>query len=154
MYSVDRSNFKKILLDFHQQIKESESIVDQSIINIKADKIQRILYFGMGGSAIAGNLLYDTLFDQLKAPIDIVRGYNCPAYCNEYTLVIASSYSGNTEETLSAIKDVKKTGATILAVTSGGELHKIAESNKWSLISIPGGLPPREALGYSFFPLY
>ena len=109
MYSVDRSNFKKILLDFHKQIKESEALVDHAKIRIKAEKIQRILYFGMGGSAIAGNLLYDTLFDQLKAPIDIVRGYDCPAYCNENTLVIASSYSGNTEETLSAIKNVKKT---------------------------------------------
>ncbi len=154
MYSVDRSNFKKILLDFHKQIKESEALVDHAKIRIKAEKIQRILYFGMGGSAIAGNLLYDTLFDQLKAPIDIVRGYDCPAYCNENTLVIASSYSGNTEETLSAIKNVKKTGATVLTITSGGELKKIAESNKWNLINIPGGLPPREALGYSFFLVY
>lgn len=154
MYSVDKSNFKKILLNFHKQIYESETLVEQTKINIKAKKIQRILYFGMGGSAIAGNLLYDTLFDQLKAPIDIVRGYECPAYCNENTLVIASSYSGNTEETLSAVKKIKKTGATVLVITSGGELKKIAETNKWNLINIPGGFPPREALGYSYFPLY
>lgn len=154
MYSVDKSNFKKILLNFHKQIIESETLVEQANINIKAEKIQRILYFGMGGSAIAGNLLYDTLFDQLKAPIDIVRGYECPAYCNENTLVIASSYSGNTEETLSAVKKIKKTGATVLAITSGGELKKIVETNKWSLINIPGGFPPREALGYSYFPIY
>ena len=154
MYSVDRSNFKKILLDFHNQIREGEAIVEEAKINIDSDKIQRILYFGMGGSAIAGNLLYDALFDQLKVPIDVVRGYDCPAYCNENTLVIASSYSGNTEETLSAIKNVKKTGATVLAVTSGGELQKLAKSRKWNLISIPGGLPPRQALGYSFFPIY
>ena len=154
MYSVDRSNFKKILLDFHNQIRESEAIVDRAKIKINTGKIQRILYFGMGGSAIAGNLLYDALFDQLKVPIDVVRGYDCPAYCNENTLVIASSYSGNTEETLSAIKSVKKTGAEVLAITSGGELQKLAKSNKWNLINIPGGLPPREALGYSFFPLY
>ncbi len=154
MYSVDRSNFKKILLNFHKQIKESETLVDQAKIKIKAEKIEKILYFGMGGSAIAGNLLYDTLFDQLKIPIDIVRGYECPAYCNENTLVIACSYSGNTEETLNAIKHVKKTGATVLAITSGGELKKIAETNRWSLINIPGGLPPRQALGYSYFPIY
>ncbi|MEJ2542971.1 MAG: hypothetical protein P8Y99_02795, partial [Calditrichaceae bacterium] len=107
MYSVDKSNFKKILLDFHIQIKESNALVEKAQLKIDAKKIQRILYFGMGGSAIAGNLLYDALFDQIKAPIDVVRGYNCPAYCNENTLVIASSYSGNTEETLSAIKNVK-----------------------------------------------
>ena len=154
MYSVDKSNFKKILLDFHKQIEESETLVNQATINIQADKIQRILYFGMGGSAIAGNLLYDTLFDQVKAPIDVVRGYNCPAYCNENTLVIASSYSGNTEETLSAINKIDKTGAAVLAITSGGELKKKATSKNWNLINIPGGLPPREALGYSFFPLY
>lgn len=154
MYSVDKSNFKKILLDFYKQIEVSEAIVDQATINIKPEKVQSILYFGMGGSAIAGNLLYDTLFDELKVPIDIVRGYSCPAYCNDNTLVIVSSYSGNTEETLSAIKGVEKTGAIVLAITSGGELKKIAESKKWNLINIPGGLPPREALGYSFFPLY
>ncbi|MEJ2054653.1 MAG: bifunctional phosphoglucose/phosphomannose isomerase [Calditrichaceae bacterium] len=154
MYSVDKSNFKKILLDFYKQIEISESIVDQALINIEAGKIQKILYFGMGGSAIAGNLLYDSLFDQLKAPIDVVRGYYSPAYCDENTLVIVSSYSGNTEETLSAVKNVMKTKASVLAITSGGELKKIAQSENWSLITIPGGLPPREALGYSFFPLY
>jgi glucose/mannose-6-phosphate isomerase len=154
MYSVDKSNFKKILLNFHNQINESNTLVEEANINIKAEKIQRILYFGMGGSAIAGNLLYDTLFDQLKVPIDIVRGYECPAYCNENTLVIASSYSGNTEEILSAVKKIKKTGAPVLAITSGGELKKIAETNKWSLINIPAGFPPREALGYSYFPIY
>lgn len=154
MYSVDKSNFKKFLLDFHKQIEASNDIVDQAVIKIKAEKVQRILYFGMGGSAITGNLLYDTLFDELKAPIDIVRGYSCPSYCNDKTLVIASSYSGNTEETLSAIKGVEKTGAMVLAITSGGKLKKLAESKKWNLINIPDGLPPREALGYSFFPLY
>jgi len=154
MYSVDKSNFKKILIDFHKQIENCENLVEQAKINIEAKKIHKILYFGMGGSAIAGNLLYDSLFDQIKVPIDVVRGYNCPAYCNKNTLVIISSYSGNTEETLSAVKEVMKTKAAILAITSGGELKNIAESNKWNLINIPGGLPPREALGYSFFPLY
>lgn len=154
MYSVDRSNFKKILLDFYKQIEESELLTEQANVSIKAENIHNILYFGMGGSAIAGNLLYDALYDELKVPLDVVRGYNCPAYCDRHTLVIASSYSGYTEETLSAISEVGKTGATVLAITSGGELKKIAESHKWNLINIPGGLPPREALGYSFFPLY
>jgi len=154
MYSIDKSGFKNILIDFYKQIKESDKLVKQSRIQIKPERVKRILYLGMGGSAIAGNLLYDALFDQCKVPIDVVRGYVAPAYCDKNTLVIVSSYSGNTEETLSSAENAINGKPQFLAVTSGGKLMELAESKKWSLITIPEGFPPRQALGYLFFPLY
>ncbi len=154
MYSADKSGFKNYLLNFYRQVGESLGIFQEMKLEFDASKINSILYFGMGGSAIAGDLLYDVLFDHLKIPLDVVRGYFAPAYCNENTLVVASSYSGNTEETLSAVDAAAEKGATILAVTSGGALKEKAQKNGWLLIELPGGLPPRQALGYLFFPLY
>lgn len=154
MYSTDKSGFKQFLANFYKQIKESEKILKKSRITIHPEKVRNILYLGMGGSAIAGNLLYDILFDELKVPLDVVRGYSSPSYCNKNTLVIVSSYSGNTEETLSAAESALAGKPQFLAVTSGGKLQELANSKKWSLIKIPQGFPPRQALGYLFFPLY
>ncbi len=108
----------------------------------------------MGGSGIVGDFLNDILFDELKVPIRIVRSYLSPAFCNADTLTIVSSYSGNTEETLSALDAAKTSGAQILAITSGGKLSELAKANNWSLITVPGDLMPRQALGYLFFSLY
>jgi glucose/mannose-6-phosphate isomerase len=154
MFSTDKSGYKALLLNFYKQIEESARIFEEAKINLKADSIHNILYLGMGGSAVAGNLLYDILFDQLKVPLDVVRSYFAPSYCTEDTLVIASSYSGNTEETLSSLEKAAETGAQIIVITSGGKIEEIAPKNGWGLISIPKGFPPRQALGYLFFPLY
>jgi len=154
MYSIDKSNFKSMLINFDKQIQESSKIIKKSSLNFEPKKITNILYLGMGGSAIAGNLLYDTLFDYLKVPVDVVRGYLAPAYCSKQSLVIVSSYSGNTEETLSAAEKAITGKAQFLAVTSGGKLKEMAEANQWSLILIPEGFPPRQALGYIYFTLY
>jgi glucose/mannose-6-phosphate isomerase len=154
MYSVDKSDFKRFLKNFHKQIKESSAIVNEANITLDASKINNLLYIGMGGSAIAGDLIKDILFDNLKVPTNVVRGYLAPAYCSENTLVIATSYSGNTEETLSAITAAAAANAQIIVVTSGGKLKEMAEENKWAAIIIPEGYQPRQALGYIFFTLY
>jgi glucose/mannose-6-phosphate isomerase len=154
MYSVDKSGYKHFLLNFCRQIQESFDIYESTQIFFAPEKARNILYLGIGGSGIVGDFLYDVLFDELKIPLDIVRSYFSPAYCGEDTLVIVSSYSGNTEETLSALKDAAATGAQILAVTSGGRLETQARENGWNLIKIPSGIPPRYALGYLFFPVY
>ena len=154
MYSVDKSDFKRFLKNFHNQIKESASLVNKASISIDASKISNLLYVGMGGSAIAGDLIKDILFDSLKVPSNVVRGYLAPAYCTENTLTIASSYSGNTEETLSAVQAAAAKGSQVVVVTSGGKIKELAEKNGWSLIIIPQGYQPRQALGYIFFTLY
>ncbi len=154
MYSVDKAGINKILLSFYKQIEESEGLYKSADIQLNKKGIQNILYLGMGGSAIAGDLMKDIFFDELTVPMTIIRGYMAPAFCSKNTLVIVSSYSGNTEETLSAAKQVAGSGAKILAITSGGKLAEMAVKNKWPMITIPQGLPPRQALGYLFFPLY
>ncbi len=154
MYSVDKSGVKSLILNFYKQIDEAWSLYQKANITLDTSRIRNILYLGMGGSAIAGDLLYDVLFDELKVPLDVTRGYFAPAYCDEQTLVIVSSYSGNTEETLSAVQYAAKKNPQILAITSGGKLAEMAAENKWQTISIPQGFPPRQALGYLFFPLY
>jgi glucose/mannose-6-phosphate isomerase len=154
MFSHDKSRFKQLLLDFYKQIDTADEIVNSANIKFDASKVKNILYFGMGGSAISGDLLNDILFKELKVPIKVVRGYMCPQFCSEETLVIISSYSGNTEETISAANMAAETGAQFLAVTSGGTIGDLAKQHGWSRINLPGGFPPRQALGVMFFSLY
>jgi glucose/mannose-6-phosphate isomerase len=89
------------------------------------------------------------LLDSSALPIQVNRGYLLPAYVGRGTIVIVSSYSGDTEETLSAYKDARKKRARIIAVTSGGRLGSMARFDGFPVVAIPGGLPPRAALGYS-----
>jgi glucose/mannose-6-phosphate isomerase len=122
-------------------------------INYDAEQISNVICLGMGGSAIAGDILHDALFDFLKIPLQVVRGYEIPSYCNASSLVIASSYSGSTEETLHATQRAAEKGGHVLIITSGGEMKELAKKNNWPIIEIPEGLPPRQALGYLLFPL-
>jgi len=108
----------------------------------------------MGGSAIGGDLVKSLLEPAAKTPIAVNRDYGLPAWVDENTLVVASSYSGNTEETLTAAAEAQRRGAKIVALTTGGQLAQQAEANGWPLIRIPAGLSPRAAIGYSFVPLY
>jgi len=153
MYSVDKTNFKNFLKKFPEQIIGSKKIFEQSKIRIRTESVANIVYLGMGGSAIAGDILNEILFDHLPVPMQVVRGYESPFYCSKKSLVIVSSYSGNTEETLRSVEKASKHGAKIIAVTSGGELAKMAKKNKWKLICLPEGFPPRQAFGYLFFPV-
>ena len=92
MYSVDKGNFKRYLQDFPQQISESHKIFRKSALKLNKNSFSHILYLGMGGSAIAGDIIADVLFDELTIPMQVVRNYHVPASCSESTLVIASSY--------------------------------------------------------------
>ena len=154
MFSHDKTGFKQLLLNFHSQIDTAETIVKKAKLKIDASKINNILYLGMGGSAISGDLLSDVFFNDLKVPLNVIRSYTAPNFCNKNTLVITSSYSGNTEETLSAVNSVAETDAQVIVVTSGGEMAKIAKKNKWQILELPSGFPPRQALGLIFFSLY
>ena len=113
----------------------------------------QVLVLGMGGSAIAGDLSADLFAKKAGAPIITNRNYTLPQYVSSETLVFALSYSGNTEETLSAVKEADKKGAQIVCVTSGGKLKEFAEARKIPFYLIPAGYQPRAALPYMFIPL-
>lgn len=112
---------------------------------------ENILFTGMGGSAIGADILRSYVLDEVKIPVLVNRNYTLPGFVGKRTLVIASSYSGNTEETLSAYADARKKRASLIAITSGGLLRDRARTDGFPVIVVPGGLAPRAALGYSFF---
>jgi glucose/mannose-6-phosphate isomerase len=149
---VDPSGMRSLIFNFPRQVEEAVAIGTASKIKFPISKINNIVVSGLGGSAIGGDLLRSYLADEIGVPITVSRNYLLPEYVDERTLVIVSSYSGNTEETISSHHDAVKRKAKVLCITSGGSVKQFAAKKKQPVIEIPGGLPPRAALGYSFFP--
>lgn len=117
----------------------------------KMDGIRRVVVAGMGGSAIGGDLLAAYMAPQAGVPVQVWRTYDLPAYAQgKDTLVIASSHSGNTEETLSAYDLAKARGSRLLALTTGGELGKRAKADGVPLWTFDHPGQPRAAVGFSF----
>lgn len=115
--------------------------------------ITSVLLSGMGGSSIGGALLDSLIGSASPVPIAINRSYSVPAWAGPNTLAVFISYSGNTEETLSAFADAGSTGACRIAITTGGKLASMCEEEDVAVHRIPPGLPPRAALPYTFVPL-
>jgi glucose/mannose-6-phosphate isomerase len=115
--------------------------------------LQNVVVAGMGGSAIAGELLADLAVESSPVPILVHRNYGLPAYVGARSLVIASSYSGNTEETLDATREALARGATVVGLASGGELAGLAAQAGFPCFTIRYRSSPRAALAHSFVPL-
>ena len=142
---IDSQNMLQVLQNFAKQCREALTLPKGIKIS---GNINNIFICGMGGSAIAGDLL-ECYLANTKIPIFVIRNYELPKFVNEYSVVFVVSYSGNTEETLSAYKSAIERKAKIICITSNGILEK--EGTK--VIKIPSGLEPRCALGYLFFPM-
>ncbi len=115
--------------------------------------VDKVVILGMGGSAIGGDLLRSLMLDKCKLPILVQRDYDLPPLVNERTLVIASSYSGNTEETLSSFSQALKTPAKKLAITTGGRLKALADESSVPAFCFEYNAEPRAAFAYNFFSL-
>jgi glucose/mannose-6-phosphate isomerase len=149
---LDTQNQFKVLKETYKQVADAWSYrIDLS--HIKKNSLSEIIFCGLGGSAISGDLLCDYLTGELTLPLIVVRGYNLPSYVMENTLVIISSYSGNTEETISCFEQAIKKRCKIIVITSGGKISEIAAANKIPTIIIQSGIQPRYAIGLSFFSL-
>lgn len=111
--------------------------------------ITRIVVAGMGGSALAALLVKSWLKPELMIPLEVVRSYDLPAYVDYNTLVIASSYSGNTEETISALKEARSKNAQVAIIAAGGQLNEIGESDSIAHVKLPAHLQPRMAVVYN-----
>lgn len=111
-------------------------------------EITRVVVAGMGGSALAALQAKAWLAGELPIPFEVVRAYDLPEYVDYNTLVIASSYSGNTEETLSALDQARKKNAQVAIIAAGGKLQHIAEDDSIASVALPGGLPQRMTLIY------
>ncbi len=142
------------LEDFPSQCEKAVQIAMNFPIDLKRyGSIYHVVVCGMGGSAAGGDLIKSYLQGEARIPIEVNRGYLLPGYVGENTLVFAISYSGNTEETLSAYRDALSRSARIIAITSGGKLEELSRKNGNDVIEIIGGMPPRATFGYLFFPV-
>lgn len=112
-----------------------------------------IIIGGMGGSAIGGDIVKTIVKGRIRIPIEVVRDYEPPKWIRENVLGIVVSYSGNTEEAISFYLKARKAGASIIVITSNGELENLAKKDKFPCIKVPKGYPPRGAIAYLTFPI-
>jgi glucose/mannose-6-phosphate isomerase len=140
---------KKLVLDFPIQLHES-LIIGKNYRFISAGKeFSNVVVTGLGGSGIGGSIVQNYVFDKLKIPFIVNKGYDLPSFVSRKSLVLVCSYSGNTEETIAAMKQAIKKRATIVCITSGGTVAELANQKKIDCILVPAGMPPRACLGYS-----
>jgi len=140
--------------DFTNHLTEAMEIGDASNLKKSDKKFNNILICGLGGSGIGGTIINDIISSKANIPILATKDYSIPNFVDENTLVIASSYSGNTEETIYALEKCQNRNTEICIITSGGKLKTIAEENHYNHIIIPGGHPPRAMFGYAFTELF
>lgn len=144
---------KTLVEGFTKQLQEALDIANSAVLT-KKNNIQNIVVTGLGGSGIGGTILSELIQNECPIPVIINKDYFLPKFVDSNSLVIISSYSGNTEETLSAMKQAIDKNAQIVCVTSGGEVHAIADKYNFDTIIIPGGHPPRSCIGYSLIQLF
>ncbi|MHB1005786.1 MAG: bifunctional phosphoglucose/phosphomannose isomerase [Chloroflexota bacterium] len=116
-------------------------------------EVDNVVVMGMGGSAIGGDLVRTLVSDEARVPIEVVRDYDLPAYVGARSLVVASSYSGGTEETLSGLALARQRGAKIVGVTTGGEVLRQCREHNLPVLAFTYTSQPRAALGHSLVPL-
>lgn len=148
----DKSDMLSIIRSFPQQWKEAQDIGRQFSLPADYGRPDKIVVTGMGGSAMGGDILRSYLSKEMKIPVFVNRNYTLPGFVDENTLLLVVSYSGNTEETLSAYQQGVDLSAKIIAVTSGGRLKELSEAKGIPVVIVPPGMPPRTALGYLFLP--
>ena len=144
---------KQLIEDFPANLLEALSIAEKQSFNRPEVEIKNIVICGMGGSGIGGKIVSQWLEKDLTVPVNFCQDYHLPSYVNENSLVIASSYSGNTEETLISLDTAIQKNAHIIAVTSGGSLEALCKEKGFDYVLVPGGNPPRTTLAFSLVQL-
>lgn len=142
---IDESGMVFCVEDAPKHLLEAGKIDFNLVLKKDFDKI---VVAGMGGSGIGGEVVLDAFFNDIKKPVFLSKGYLLPEFLDDKTLFLAVSYSGDTEETLSALKEAEKRGMQIISLSSGGKLKEIAEQNKYPLIELPRGFQPRASFYY------
>jgi len=156
VHSLDAANMGEAIAGMGGHLRDAAIRSRQALDTFslpKKDDITNIVLAGLGGSAIGGDLVRSYLLSKSSVPFAINRTYNLPGFVNEKTLVIVSSYSGSTEESLSMFDEALKCGAKIICVTTGGKLADLAKQHNLPIIILPTGFQPRAALAYSFVPV-
>jgi len=142
---IDKENMRQVIINSPKQFVEGLKLAE----NVKIDgDFKNIVVCGMGGSALPTDILLS--INKINIPLYIHRNYNLPPVAHSDSLIICISYSGNTEEVTSALKEAINKNLKIVSIASGGEIEKICLKNNIPLIKIPNGIQPRSATGYIF----
>ncbi|MGH2442141.1 MAG: bifunctional phosphoglucose/phosphomannose isomerase [Chloroflexota bacterium] len=157
----DRSTYSRLdpddmfrrVNDLPEQVESAWQIANRLTLPDEYRSVRSVIITGMGGSAIGGSLLEAYSASSSAIPVQVWRNYGLPAYAGAETLVIAVSYSGGTEETLSALEEAHIRGAKLLVVTTGGRAGELAASWNVPVVEFQYDAQPRAALGYLFTPL-
>ena len=151
-YGIDNDRMLDKALGLPDQMAEAWDLADRLAECMPAGA-QTLIICGMGGSAIGGQLLRDLIAEESNVSVHVERGYTLPAFTSSNTPVVCISYSGNTEEVLGCFREGLKRDAPMAVISSGGILTEEALKAGIPALRIPGGMPPRAALGYLFSPL-
>lgn len=145
------SHLSSFVLDLRSSFERLGAAAPDWVEEIRSRSWKGVLCLGMGGSAAGGSALASLVADQGTLPVNIHRDYGLPNWWNEEHLVIATSYSGNTEETLDAVRNAISKNGCVICICSGGELAGLAELySDVHLVLVPKGQPPRSAFGHLF----
>jgi glucose/mannose-6-phosphate isomerase len=150
---LDPENMFKAIWEFPENLINALELGNSIKLKNNYNNINNIVIAGMGGSAIGGDVLSVLEANNLNIPVVVCRGYSLPKWVDNSTLVICSSYSGNTEETLAALDDAIRKKAQICGITTGGLIGDKIKELGYDLVMIPSGLQPRAALAFSFVPM-
>jgi len=150
---MDPSGMIRKVMDLPLQCRDARARILKAPPRLDVRGVGNILVTGLGGSAIGGDILRTLIAGKSRLPVVVNRHYVLPAWVGPRTLVVCSSYSGGTEETLSAFGDAVRKRARILVVSSGGPITARARRRRIPVCIVPSGYPPRSAFGYSFFTL-
>ena len=153
MYEIDKDDMYQSIWDFPENIIDAIELSENITLKNEYRDLNNIIIAGMGGSAIGGDVVYSLIKNEIKIPFVVNRGYDLPAWANSSTLIICSSYSGNTEETISILEEAKSLDAKVIGITTGGVLESLCKNYSFDFVNIPSGLQPRAALAFSFIPL-
>ena len=146
---IDRSGMLPLVLSYFRDLRAAVASASELNLRVRVpEPLRGIVVTGMGGSFIGALFLQDALYDRLRVPIYAVREMSLPAFVDEHHLVIAVSYSGNTEETIRVVAEALRRRAPTIAVTSGGLLGDHFQRLGYPLIRLPPGLPPRAAFPF------
>ena len=151
--NLDKENMFNAIWEFPDNLSEANRLGENIKLEQDYNSINSIVVAGMGGSAIGGDVVSVLEKECIDVPFLVCRGYSVPNWVNKNTLVICSSYSGNTEETLAALDDSMVKGAQVCGITTGGSLAKKLETENKDVVIIPSGLQPRAAIAFSFVPM-
>ncbi len=144
---IDRYGMYESIHSYPEQIEEMLAFMKNFEIG-EYENLKNVIFCGMGGSAITGDIVRSALSKRVTVPIIVNRDSKVPPWVNKGTLAVCVSYSGNTRETLSALMEAHTRGAHVVCISSGGKMEEISLKYGFPYIRVKGGMQPRAALGY------